>query len=99
MPGRVNFTPEVAAQVAEAFVDLAKWAKAEMKQDLEQQYLQVLQREARELVPVYTYPDHPVPSVPKVTLALMHEFEWRLKNARLMVGTAHLMRRIFRLFT
>lgn len=99
MPGRVRFTPEVAAQVADAFVDLAKWARKEMKQDLEQQYLKVLQREARELVPVYTYPEHPVPSVPKVTLALMHEFEWRLKHARLMVGTSHLIRRIFRLFT
>jgi len=37
--------------------------------------------------------------LPKVTLALMHEFEWRLDHARLPIGGANLMERVFRLFT
>jgi len=78
---------------------LGQWASTRMKDFLEKAYLEVLRKEARQLIPVYTYPDEPVPSLPKVTLALMHEFEWRLDHARLPVGGTNLMERIFRLFT
>ena len=99
MPGRVKYTPEVEALVGSAFLELGRWAQTTMKPELERAYLKVLQNEARDLVPVYTYPGDPVPTLPKVTLALMHEFEWRLEHAKLSVGSAHLMERVFRLFT
>ena len=99
MPGRVEFSPEVNSLMGTAFSELGRWVKTNMKPDLEQTYLKVLQNEARQLVPVYTYPGEPVPTLPKVTLALMHEFEWRLEHAKLPVGSAQLMERLFRLFT
>lgn len=99
MPGRVQYSPQVESLVGSAFLELARWSQMNMKKDLERAYIRVLQREARELLPVYTYPDQPIPTLPKVTLALMHEFEWRLEHAKLMVGSAQLMERIFRLFT
>lgn len=99
MPGRVTYSPQVERLVGSAFLELGRWVHSKIKSDLERAYLKVLQREARQLMGVYTYPNQPTPTLPKVTLALMHEFEWRLEHAKLMVGSAQLMERVFRLFT
>lgn len=97
--GRFVSPPELEPSIRIVLENLGNWAATYMKDFLEKAYLEVLQKEARQLIPVYSYPDEPVPSLPKVTLALMHEFEWRLDHARLPIGGANLMERVFRLFT
>jgi hypothetical protein len=99
MPNQVSFSQTAESSIGTGFLELGRWVQAEMKQELEQAYLKILQREARNLIPVYTYPNQPVPTLPKVTLALMHEFEFRLEHAKLQVLSANLMERVFRLFT
>lgn len=99
MLGKAEVPPELEPSIDHVLTNLAKWAQQQMKPFLEKAYLETLQKEARNLLPVYTYPDTELPTLPKVTLALMHEFEWRLDHARLPVPYADLMFRVLRLFT
>jgi hypothetical protein len=84
--------------IALTMEEVGMWASKHMKSFLEQAYIENLQKSARGLIPVYTYPNEPKPTLPKVSLALMHEFEWRLDHARLPVAGADLMERAFALF-
>jgi len=91
--------PELEPMVEQTMKELAAWSEKTMKSFLEKAYVENLQKEARPLIPAYTYSGDPTPTLPKVTLALMHEFEWRLEHSRLPVGGADLMESALSLFT
>ena len=91
--------PELEPMVEKTMEELATWSQKTMKFFLEKAYVENLQKEARPLIPAYTYSEDPTPTLPKVSLALMHEFEWRLEHSRLPVGGADLMESALRLFT
>jgi hypothetical protein len=96
--GQFKPMPELEPMIALTMEEIGLWASKHMKSFLEQAYIENLQKEARSLIPVYTYPGEPRPTLPKVSLALMHEFEWRIDHARLPVGGANMMMRLFALF-
>lgn len=97
--GKMKTPPELEPSLAKVLNHLAVWSQKKLKPFFERAYLDTLQTEARNLVPVYDYPGEPDPSLPKLTLALMHEFEWRLDYGRLPVRHSDLMFRLLRLFT
>ena len=91
--------PELEPMVEKTMEELATWSQKTMKSFLEKAYVENLQKEARPLIPAYTYKGDPTPTLPKVTLALMHEFEWRLEHSRLPAEGASMMESALRLFT
>lgn len=91
--------PELEPMIEKTMEELGAWSQKTMKFFLEKAYVENLQKEARPLIPAYTYKGDPTPTLPKVTLALMHEFEWRLEHSRLPAEGASMMESALRLFT